>query len=88
MRCPWQTVGGHQIDPKMGVAGAWGTRAAVGAEHHSLGSQGSPAECQDGPLVTPDDLLHLFIWGGVGPLCHHPRQQAPENLGALPCDNC
>lgn len=88
MRCPCQMVGGHHIDTKMGAAGAWGTRAAVAADHCSLESQGSPAKCWDGPLVTLGDLLHLFIWGEVGLLCHHPRGQASESLGALPCDNC
>lgn len=86
MRCPCQMVGGHQIDTQMGVARAWGSRAAVRAENHSMGSQDSPAKCQDGSLVTLGDLLRLFIWGGVGLLCHHPRGQAPESSGASPCD--
>lgn len=81
MRCHWQMVGGHHIDTEMGVAGIWGNAAAEVANHHSLGSQGSSAKCQNGPLVTLGDLLHFFIWGGLGPLCHHPRRQATENLG-------
>lgn len=52
MRCHWQRVGGYHIDTNLGVAGTWGDTAAGVANHHSLGSQGSPAKCQNGPLVT------------------------------------
>lgn len=69
MRCHWQGAGGYHIDTDLGGAGTWGNTAAGVVNHHSLGSQGSPPKCQNGPLMT-------LMWGGVGALCHHPRIQA------------
>lgn len=80
MRYHWRTVGGYHIDTKVGVAGTWGNTAAGVANHHSLGSQGSPAKCQNGPLVT----LHL----GRGRRYVPPFQEtSPKSLGPLPCGN-
>lgn len=76
-------VGGYQVDPKMGVAGTLGTRAAVGAEHRSLGSQGSPAECQDGPLVTSGHLPASFHLGKGRTAVQPSQATSPGEFGCF-----